>query len=79
MQRYVSTVYDAEGRHVVKDTETGQVVSSPLSNMETADKVAAAMNTLEEQSEEGAYSADDPKHSGFRERLASLWDSRPGK
>lgn len=26
-----------------------------------------------------AYESDDPKHPSFRERLAALWDSRPGK
>jgi hypothetical protein len=26
-----------------------------------------------------SYAQDDPKHPSFRERLAALWDSRPGK
>ena len=29
-------------------------------------------------SDEG-YEPDDPKHSSWRERLAAIWDSRPGK
>ena len=29
--------------------------------------------------EADAYDEDDPKHPTWRERLAAIWDSRPGK
>lgn len=74
MERYVVTIYDEDGRHVVKDTGTGQVVRGPY-DLATADRIADLLN----DSNSDAYEPNDPKHPTFRERLASLWDSRPGK
>lgn len=75
MEKYVTTAYDEEGRHVVKDTETDQVVRGPY-DFDTAQRVADVLN---ERNGSDEYELNDPKHPTFRERLASLWDSRPGK
>jgi hypothetical protein len=43
----------------------------------------ADVEALADEAERGydieGYDEDDPKSPGWRERLAAIWDSRPGK
>ena len=77
------TLTDNRGQHhgtVMKHHTDGLCVVKW--DNDVAERVHESELTLEREEHDvvhEGHESDDPKSHGWRERLASLWDSRPGK